>query len=95
MKHGRGKITYHNEEEEVFEGEFKEDQKHGKGVLSSKNQYFEAHYIDGVKHGAYRKKIGSDYEEEGEYKDDGLHGHVKITKGEHKATYRYENGDKV
>ena len=65
LKHGRGKITYQNDEAEVFEGEFKEDQKHGKGILQSKNQYFEANYVDGVKHGPYRKKIGSDYEEEG------------------------------
>ena len=61
MKHGNGKITYNNDEEEVFEGSFKNDQKDGKGILRGKNEYFEAHYREGIKHGAYRKTIGEDY----------------------------------
>ena len=40
MKHGSGKITYSNDEEEVYEGSFKNDQKDGRGVLRGRNEYF-------------------------------------------------------
>ena len=47
----------------MYEGGFKNDQKDGRGVMRGRNnEYFEAHYREGVKHGPYRKTIGEDYE---------------------------------
>ena len=65
------------------------------GVLKGQNEYFECHYKDGIKHGPYKKRIGDDYEEEGEHQDDELHGSVKIRKGEFNGHYQYDRGNKL
>ena len=63
--------------------------------MKGKNQYFEAHYREGVKHGPYRKTIGNDYEEQGNYDEDQMHGQVKIRKGEFNGRYNYDRGNKL
>lgn len=39
MKHGKCKITYNNEENEVFEGYFEDNERHGLGILQGRSQY--------------------------------------------------------
>jgi hypothetical protein len=41
--------------------------KEGEGVLQGRSQLLKATYKQGMKNGPYLKKIGSDYEEKGEY----------------------------
>ena len=95
MKNGKGKIYFNNEEDEVFEGYFEDDKRHGLGVLQGKNQYLSANYQHGVKEGEYKKQMGPEYEEEGRYRNDELDGKVRIKKGQFVAFYRYENGVKM
>ena len=86
LKNGQGTLTYGKGEleSEKYEGEFKNDKKHGKGIYTSSNgNKYSGEFRNGLKNGQGTLTYGKGELEgdmyEGEFKDDRKQGQGKYT----------------